>query len=72
MMSLYEHILMHEPLRLCPGRQFGDAAVFLAVVHMIAALNIKKARDTQGKEITPEPRFMSGFVRLGCITTTSP
>ena len=64
MISSYKHILMHEPLRLCPGRQFGDAAVFLAVAHMIATLNINKARDAQGKDIIPEPRFMSGFVRL--------
>lgn len=59
----FPSICSRIPHRLCPGRQFGDAAVFLAIANVIATLNINKARDVQGREITPEPRFTSGFTR---------
>lgn len=49
--------------RICPGRLFAEAAVFLAISNIIATLNIRKSRDPLGREINPEVSFVSGFVR---------
>lgn len=49
--------------RVCPGRLFGEAAIFLAVSNVVATLDISKSRDSLGREITPEVSFLSGFVR---------
>ncbi|EPT00008.1 hypothetical protein FOMPIDRAFT_1123534 [Fomitopsis schrenkii] len=48
--------------RICPGRLFAEAAVFLAISNIIATLDINKARDSLGQAINPEVSFLSGFV----------
>ncbi|KZT10970.1 cytochrome P450 monooxygenase [Laetiporus sulphureus 93-53] len=48
--------------RLCPGRQFADVTIWLAIASMLAVLDISKARDTEGSVITPVPTFASGAV----------
>ena len=51
--------------RLCPGREFADATLFLAMASMISALDIAKAQDAEGKDITPAVSFASSsIVRL--------
>ena len=50
---------MQAAYRLCPGREFADATVFLAMAGMIAALDIGKARDAEGNYITPKASFAS-------------
>ena len=45
--------------RLCPGREFADATLFLAMASIIATLDIGKARDAEGKEIVPKASFAS-------------
>lgn len=50
---------MQAEYRLCPGREFADATVFLAMAGMIAALDIGKARDAEGNYITPKASFAS-------------
>ncbi|KAH9936920.1 cytochrome P450 [Amylocystis lapponica] len=47
--------------RVCPGRRFADASVWLAVASMLATLDICKARDTAGRAITPSGVFNPGF-----------
>ncbi|KZT69394.1 cytochrome P450 [Daedalea quercina L-15889] len=48
--------------RICPGRRFGDSSVWHAMASIIATLDIRKARDAQGNEITPAGTFASGLV----------
>ncbi|CUA78508.1 O-methylsterigmatocystin oxidoreductase [Rhizoctonia solani] len=39
--------------RICPGQYIAEASLFIAVASMLAAFDIKKARDENGNEITP-------------------
>ena len=48
---------------LCPGRLFSETTVFLVVSNILATLNIKKARDSRGEEITPDAEFVGGLAR---------
>ncbi|KIK64984.1 hypothetical protein GYMLUDRAFT_160389 [Collybiopsis luxurians FD-317 M1] len=49
--------------RRCPGRHFGDRSVWLAAASIISTVDISKAKDRSGNEITPEVKFIPGFVR---------
>lgn len=42
---------------------FADANLFVVIANMIATMNISKAKDNEGQEITPPYAFTSGFVR---------
>lgn len=53
--------------RICPGRALGDSSAWLAVVGIAACFDIRKARDSAGREITPPPDFLPGFTRLVTI-----
>ncbi|KZT03206.1 cytochrome P450 [Laetiporus sulphureus 93-53] len=48
--------------RLCPGRQFADSTIWLAIASILAMLDISKASDTAGNVITPVSAFASGAV----------
>ncbi|KAI0363937.1 cytochrome P450 [Pilatotrama ljubarskyi] len=48
--------------RICPGKDFADASVWLAMACVISLFDIRKAVDCCGDEITPPPEFYSGFV----------
>ncbi|THH28148.1 hypothetical protein EUX98_g6047 [Antrodiella citrinella] len=48
--------------RLCPGRDFADASVYLLTANIIATMDISKARDSEGREITPLLDVVSGIV----------
>ncbi|EPS94406.1 hypothetical protein FOMPIDRAFT_62440 [Fomitopsis schrenkii] len=48
--------------RICPGRQFADATLFLAIASIVATLDIRKARDAEGRIITPKVSFTDSFV----------
>ncbi|KAI0933847.1 hypothetical protein AcV5_005883 [Taiwanofungus camphoratus] len=47
--------------RICPGRFLADGSVWMAIVSILATLNISKAIDEDGREITPEVNFTSGL-----------
>ncbi|TFY68452.1 hypothetical protein EVJ58_g996 [Rhodofomes roseus] len=49
--------------RLCPGRLFADETLFLVISNMAATLDIRKARDVGGREITPQVSFHPALVR---------
>ncbi|KAG6370809.1 cytochrome P450 [Boletus reticuloceps] len=51
--------------RVCPGRYNADNSVWIAIVLILCALKIAKARGEQGEELDFEPTFSSGV-------TTSP
>uniref|UniRef100_A0A0W0F2S6 Putative cytochrome P450 n=1 Tax=Moniliophthora roreri TaxID=221103 RepID=A0A0W0F2S6_MONRR len=47
--------------RICPGRFLADNSLFLAVTTMLATLEIHKAKDENGVEIEPNPKFKVVF-----------
>jgi len=49
--------------RICPGLQFADANIWLVLANTIASVDIRRVRDTSGKEILPTVAFTSGFER---------
>ncbi|KAJ3775821.1 cytochrome P450 [Lentinula raphanica] len=49
--------------RRCPGRHFADRNVWLVAASLVCSTIIGKAKDDAGREITPEARFLDGFVR---------
>ncbi|KAH9916791.1 cytochrome P450 [Fomitopsis serialis] len=48
--------------RICPGKEFADGSVWLAAANVLAAFDIRKARDAAGREVTPVPAFASGMI----------
>jgi hypothetical protein len=46
----------------CPGRFIAEAALWSAVVHLLAAFRITKAKDEVGKEIEVKEEFTTGVV----------
>ncbi|KDQ33999.1 hypothetical protein PLEOSDRAFT_1032990, partial [Pleurotus ostreatus PC15] len=40
--------------RICPGRHLAAASIWIAVATMFATVNVNKAKDKDGNEITPE------------------
>ncbi|KAG2145572.1 cytochrome P450 [Suillus cothurnatus] len=46
----------------CPGRFVAEAVTWSAVVHLLAAFRITKAKDEAGKEIEVKEEFTSGVV----------
>ncbi|KLO10806.1 cytochrome P450 [Schizopora paradoxa] len=49
--------------RICPGQKWAEQLLFIAVASMLAALNIEKAVDENGREIEPNNEYLQSFVR---------
>jgi len=49
--------------RICPGRTFAEASLWLCMANFIATMNIEKAVDGNGIAITPAAAFDSGAIR---------
>ncbi|KIJ07216.1 hypothetical protein PAXINDRAFT_90779, partial [Paxillus involutus ATCC 200175] len=49
--------------RICPGRHAADASVWSAIATMLATLEFTLAKDAEGKDITPEPKYVNGLAR---------
>lgn len=47
--------------RICPGRYMAYDAIWIAVACMLAVFRIDKAKDAQGREITPSGEYNVGF-----------
>ncbi|KAF4604252.1 hypothetical protein EYR38_004674 [Pleurotus pulmonarius] len=47
--------------RICPGRHLAAASIWIAVATMFATVNVNKAKDEDGNEITPEIMFETGL-----------
>ncbi|EPQ56877.1 cytochrome P450 [Gloeophyllum trabeum ATCC 11539] len=49
--------------RICPGRHFADAAIWIVVASVLACFDISKATDENGQEIVPSVKYTDGLVR---------
>jgi cytochrome P450 len=49
--------------RMCPGQHVGEASVFIQMATTLAALDISKALDKDGRPIEPEISFTTALVR---------
>ncbi|KAH9039121.1 cytochrome P450 [Lactarius pseudohatsudake] len=49
--------------RVCPGKAFADANVWIAAACIIAAFQVPVSRNERGEKVVPPARFTSGFVR---------
>jgi hypothetical protein len=48
--------------RICPGRLLAESSVWLTVAKSLAALDISKGTDEDGKEIEPIVDFLPGII----------
>ncbi|KAI0029194.1 cytochrome P450 [Vararia minispora EC-137] len=48
--------------RVCPGTNLADATVWLEIAMSLAVLNFSKARDADGREITPKGEYTEANV----------
>jgi len=49
--------------RVCPGKAFAEANVWLLMANIVATMNIEKSVDEKGQPITPNPEYIGSFVR---------
>jgi len=49
--------------RVCPGKAFAEANVWLLMANIVAMMNIEKSVDDTGQPITPNPEYIGSFVR---------
>ena len=49
--------------RICLGRAFAEASVWLLMANIIATMNIEKSMDEMGQPITPSAEYIGSFVR---------
>ena len=50
--------------RICPGRHLADVNIWLAIATILSLFNVKKMKDDDGQEITPEVGMTSGLTRF--------
>ncbi|KIJ66911.1 hypothetical protein HYDPIDRAFT_85366 [Hydnomerulius pinastri MD-312] len=48
--------------RVCVGRYFADASLWIAIVHLLAAFKFRKPTDENGAEKDPEPEWSTGLL----------
>ncbi|KAJ7644020.1 cytochrome P450 [Roridomyces roridus] len=48
--------------RICPGRYAADAALWLAIVSILSALDIQQAKDAAGNEIEVDPVWTDAII----------
>jgi len=48
--------------RVCVGKHFADASVWIAVVHLLFMFKFMKLVDEDGAEIEPTPRWSTGLI----------
>jgi cytochrome P450 len=49
--------------RVCPGKAFAEANVWLLMANIVATMNIEKSVDEMGQPITPNPEYIGSYVR---------
>ena len=49
--------------RICPGRFFAEANIWMLMTNMVATMNIAKAVDEKGGEIDVAGEYVGSFVR---------
>ena len=63
---------LSSPSRVCPGKAFADANVWIAAACIIAAFEAPVSRNERGEKVVPLPQFTSGFVRCECTISITP
>ncbi|THH29298.1 hypothetical protein EUX98_g4897 [Antrodiella citrinella] len=57
--------------RLCPGREFADACIFMVLSNIVATMDFFRAKDEYGNEIAPQATFTNVLAsrpeRLDCV-----
>ncbi|VUC32686.1 unnamed protein product [Clonostachys rosea] len=48
--------------RICPGRNFADSFLYLAIVQSLAAFQISKGVDSEGHEVEPSLSILPGVI----------
>ncbi|KAI9567359.1 cytochrome P450 [Boletus coccyginus] len=48
--------------RVCVGRHFADASLWIAIVHLLAMFKFMKPLDGNGEEIDPNPEWSTGLI----------
>ena len=56
--------------RICPGRYFADAGLWLAVSNVLSVFNIGPALDEKGVPEVPHVEFTNGMTR--CVHHVQP
>ena len=56
-----------EFVRICPGRYYADASLFVNVAMVLHVFNIVPPLDKDGREIKIEPKMTNGI--LSCVIT---
>ncbi|KAF8556227.1 cytochrome P450 [Imleria badia] len=50
--------------RVCVGRHFADASLWIAIVHLLAVFKFMKPLDDNGDEIEPDPEWSTGLISV--------
>jgi cytochrome P450 len=48
--------------RVCPGTHIADQSIFATLATVVHTLDIRRAKDRNGKEVIPEARMNSGLI----------
>lgn len=51
--------------RVCPGKLFAEASVWLLMVNIVATMNIEKSVDDMGQPLTSNAEYIGSYVRYG-------
>lgn len=58
------YALNNSTIRICPGRYLAETSLFVTIASILAAFNIEKDTDANGKLITPPLEYTSGAIRF--------
>ena len=58
--------------RVCPGKAFAEANVWLLMANIVATMDIEKSIDEAGQPITPNPEYIGSIVRYVVPSSGSP
>lgn len=48
--------------RVCPGRHFSDASMFITIASVLSAFNISAPPDKDGKPVDLQPPYVEDFI----------
>ena len=58
--------------RVCPGKAFAEANVWLLMANIVATMDIEKSVDEMGQPITPSTAYIGSLVRYVVPSSRSP
>ncbi|KAG5650208.1 hypothetical protein H0H81_000309 [Sphagnurus paluster] len=70
--ALQEYFTAQVQKRICPGRHFAEANLWIAIASILASFTISKAIGEDGKEITPEINLCCGLTRQAAFVYSQP